>query len=186
MQFAMLIYQGTMPLPNTEAWQSLPAEDRKAIYTGYAAINKNPAVTPGVGLGPAASAKTVRVQNGSRARPRVPSPGWTVPSAATSCSRPRMRPRPSSWRQAFPRHDLAARSKCAPSSRTSSSDTTHHSSTQPRGATHADQETTDDEPSLTSAPYLVNDRPPRAPPPACASRMPRRARARRSPPDPPE
>ena len=63
-RFAMLIYQGTMPLPNTEGWQSLPAEDRKAILAGYAAIDKNPAVTPGVGLGPAATAKTVQVQNG--------------------------------------------------------------------------------------------------------------------------
>ena len=75
MQFAMLIYQGTMPLPDSEAWQSLPAEDRKAIYTGYAAINKNPAVTPGVGLGPAATAKTVRVQNGKSSTTEGPFAG---------------------------------------------------------------------------------------------------------------
>jgi hypothetical protein len=64
MQFGMLIYQGTMPLPNTDAWQTLSEDEKKAIYSGYAAINRNPAITPGVSLGPPATAKTVRVKNG--------------------------------------------------------------------------------------------------------------------------
>ena len=75
MQFAMLIYHGSMPQPNTEAWQALPADQRKAILAGYAAINKNPAVTPGVGLGPKATAKTVRVQNGKSSTTEGPFAG---------------------------------------------------------------------------------------------------------------
>src|SRR5437899_10395855 len=64
MQFALLIYQGTTPLPNTEAWESLPADEQKAIYADYAAINQNPAVSPGLPLGLPEAAKTVRVDNG--------------------------------------------------------------------------------------------------------------------------
>jgi hypothetical protein len=64
MQFAMLIYQGTTPLPNTEAWDGLPEDEQNKIYADYAAINKNPAVTPGVALGLPVDAKTVRVESG--------------------------------------------------------------------------------------------------------------------------
>ena len=35
MQFVLLIYQGTTPLPNTDAWESLPAEEQQAIYADY-------------------------------------------------------------------------------------------------------------------------------------------------------
>ena len=65
MQFVLLIYQGTTPLPNTEAWESLPAEEQKAIYTDYAALNKNPRVTGGPPLGLPENARTVRVDNGA-------------------------------------------------------------------------------------------------------------------------
>jgi hypothetical protein len=64
MQFALLIYQGTTPLPNTDAWDSLSKDEQKAIYADYAAINQNPAVTPGLPLGLPKDAKTVRVDNG--------------------------------------------------------------------------------------------------------------------------
>jgi hypothetical protein len=64
MQFAMFIYQGTTPLPNTDAWEALPEDQQKRIYADYAALNRNPAVTPGVPLGLPAQAKTVRVDNG--------------------------------------------------------------------------------------------------------------------------
>ena len=64
MQYALLIYQGTTPLPNTQAWDALPAEEQQKIYADYAAINKNPAVTQGLPLGLPAKAKTVRVENG--------------------------------------------------------------------------------------------------------------------------
>jgi len=65
MQYALLIYQGTTPLPNTEAWDALPAEEQQRIYADYAALNKNPAVSPGLPLGLPAQAKTVRVENGN-------------------------------------------------------------------------------------------------------------------------
>jgi hypothetical protein len=63
MQFVLLIYQGTTPLPNTDAWSSLSAADQKAIYADYAALNKTPGLTPGLPLGLPHDAKTVRVDN---------------------------------------------------------------------------------------------------------------------------
>lgn len=64
MQFVLMIYQGTTPLPNTEAWSSLPASEQKAIYADYAALNKTPGLSPGLPLGLPTDAKTVRVDNG--------------------------------------------------------------------------------------------------------------------------
>ena len=64
MQFVLMIYQCTTPLPNTDAWSSLPATEQKAIYADYAALNKTPGVDPGLPLGVPQDAKTVRVDNG--------------------------------------------------------------------------------------------------------------------------
>ena len=64
MQYALLIYQGTTPLPNTDAWEALPSDEQQRIYADYAAINQNPAVSPGPPLGLPVNAKTVRVENG--------------------------------------------------------------------------------------------------------------------------
>ena len=65
MQFALLIYQGTTPLPNTDAWSKLSADEQKAIYADYGALNQTPGVTPGLPLGLPANAKTVRVEHGT-------------------------------------------------------------------------------------------------------------------------
>jgi hypothetical protein len=65
MQFVLLIYQGTTPLPNTDAWASLSEEEQKAIYADYAALNRAPGVTPGVPLGLPEDATTVKVANGA-------------------------------------------------------------------------------------------------------------------------
>ncbi len=65
MQYAFLIYQGQTPLPNTPAWDELPADEQNKIYSDYAALNDNPAVTPGLPLGLPESAKTIRVQDGN-------------------------------------------------------------------------------------------------------------------------
>lgn len=65
MKFALLIYQGTTPLPNTEAWSSLPEGEQKAIYADYAALNKTPGLTPGLPLGLPENARTVTVENGT-------------------------------------------------------------------------------------------------------------------------
>ena len=64
MQFVLLIYQGTTPIPNTEEWKTLPDEEKKRIYTDYEALNKTPGVAPGPPLGLPKDATTVRVQNG--------------------------------------------------------------------------------------------------------------------------
>jgi hypothetical protein len=64
MQFVLLIYQGTTPLPNTDAWSTLSSEEQQAVYADYAALNETPGLTPGLPLGLPADAKTVRVANG--------------------------------------------------------------------------------------------------------------------------
>jgi hypothetical protein len=61
MQYALLIYQGSTPLPDTDTWASLPAAEQQAIYADYHALNTRPGVTPGLPLGAAEKAKTVRV-----------------------------------------------------------------------------------------------------------------------------
>ena len=48
MEFVLLIYQGTTPLPNTEAWSSLSSDEQKAIYADYAALNRQAGLTPGL------------------------------------------------------------------------------------------------------------------------------------------
>ena len=65
MQFVLLIYQGTTPLPGTERWNQLSEDERKRIYVEYGELNQTPGVTPGLPLGLPKDAKTVRVSNGS-------------------------------------------------------------------------------------------------------------------------
>ena len=66
MQYALLIYQGTTPLPtDPEAWSTLSEGEQKAIYADYGSIHSTPGVTPGLPLGLPERAKTVRVQNGT-------------------------------------------------------------------------------------------------------------------------
>ena len=64
MQYVLLIYQGSTPLPGTPAWQKLPEEEQKRIYAEYGVLNNNPAVTAGLPLGLPNRATTVRVENG--------------------------------------------------------------------------------------------------------------------------
>ncbi|MGZ4126024.1 MAG: YciI family protein [Actinomycetota bacterium] len=68
MQYALLIYQGSTPLPNTPAWSTLSQDEQKAVYADYAAINEMENVTPGLPLGLPEKARTVRVEDGT---PRV-------------------------------------------------------------------------------------------------------------------
>jgi hypothetical protein len=65
MQFVLLIYQGTTPLPNTPEWSTLSTDEQKAIYADYAALNEIPGLTPGLTLGLPENATTVRVENGA-------------------------------------------------------------------------------------------------------------------------
>ena len=64
MQFVLLIYQGTTPLPNTDAWSALPKDEQRAIYADYAALNDTPGLSAGLPLGLPEDAKTVRVEDG--------------------------------------------------------------------------------------------------------------------------
>ena len=61
MQYVMLIYQGTTPLPGTDSWASLSEEEQKHVYADYGALNATPGVTPGLPLGLPVNATTVRV-----------------------------------------------------------------------------------------------------------------------------
>jgi hypothetical protein len=64
MKFVMLIYQGTTPLPGSEAWKALPEAQQKAIYADYASINNSPSVALGLPLGLSGAATTVQMEDG--------------------------------------------------------------------------------------------------------------------------
>jgi hypothetical protein len=63
--FVLMIYQGTTPLPGTDAWDALPQEEQSKVYADYAALNQTPGVNPGPPLGLPADARTVRVKDGA-------------------------------------------------------------------------------------------------------------------------
>jgi hypothetical protein len=65
MQFVLVIYHGTAPLPGTPRFEAISQEERRAIYADYDAISKLDNVTPGPPLGLPRNATTVRVENGS-------------------------------------------------------------------------------------------------------------------------
>jgi len=65
MQYVLLIYQGTTPLPNTPEWDALPKDEQQAVYADYAALNQDPRVSGGPPLGLPENARTVRVDNGT-------------------------------------------------------------------------------------------------------------------------
>jgi hypothetical protein len=66
MQYALLIYQGTTPVPtDPEAWATLSPEEQQQIYADYATIGKTPGVQPGLPLGLPDKARTVRVEGGA-------------------------------------------------------------------------------------------------------------------------
>jgi hypothetical protein len=65
MQYALLIYQGTTPLPsNPDAWATLSEDEQQAVYADYGALNNTPGVSPGLPLGLPEQARTVRRQDG--------------------------------------------------------------------------------------------------------------------------
>jgi hypothetical protein len=64
MKYLMLIHQGTTPVPGTDAWEQLSAEEQGAVYSAYKSLNETPGVTPGLQLAPPDTATTVRVHDG--------------------------------------------------------------------------------------------------------------------------
>ena len=66
MKYLLLIYQGDTPTPaDPEAWGKLSQDEQNAVYAAYGEINKNPNITPGVGMAQPETATTVRVDNGA-------------------------------------------------------------------------------------------------------------------------
>ena len=64
MTFVLLVYQGSTPLPGSDRWQALSDAEQKAIYAGYAELNKAEGVAPGLPLGLPDAARTVQVRDG--------------------------------------------------------------------------------------------------------------------------
>jgi hypothetical protein len=64
MKYVMLIYQGSTPLPGSDAANALSEEEQKEIYADYAAVTATPGVTPGPPMGLPENATTVRVEGG--------------------------------------------------------------------------------------------------------------------------
>jgi hypothetical protein len=65
MQYVLLIFHGTTPLPtNPEAWATLSEAEQKAIYKEYGELNKTPGVAPGLTLGLPEDATTVQIKDG--------------------------------------------------------------------------------------------------------------------------
>ncbi len=64
MQYIMFIYQGSTPLPGSDAWAALTEEEQQQVYADYGALNQTPGVTPGAPLGLPDDATTVRVEGG--------------------------------------------------------------------------------------------------------------------------
>jgi hypothetical protein len=64
MTYMLLIQQGNTPVPGSEAWDALSADEQQAIFADYQAVNETPGVTPGVWMQPPETATTVRVQDG--------------------------------------------------------------------------------------------------------------------------
>jgi hypothetical protein len=64
MKYMLLIHQGTTPLPGSEEWEQLSAEEQGAVYADYKAINETPGVSPGTQMQPPETATTVRVAGG--------------------------------------------------------------------------------------------------------------------------
>ena len=64
MQYVCLIYQGSTPLPGSDAWNELPEQEQQKVYADYGALNTTPGVEPGLPLGLPQNATTVKVDDG--------------------------------------------------------------------------------------------------------------------------
>jgi hypothetical protein len=65
MQFVLIIYQGTTPLPGTPEWEAMPQDEQSKVYADYAKLNQTPGFEGGPPLGLPADASTVRVKDGT-------------------------------------------------------------------------------------------------------------------------
>ena len=65
MEFVVIVYHGSSPLPGSPAWKSLPSSEQKAIYADYAELNKDPRVTLRLPPISPSKATTVQVRDGN-------------------------------------------------------------------------------------------------------------------------
>lgn len=73
MKFVLVIYHGSMPIPGLPgAGAPLSADEQKAVYADFAALNKLENLSPAPPLGLPQNATTVRVENGSIVRSEGP------------------------------------------------------------------------------------------------------------------
>jgi hypothetical protein len=79
MQFVLVIYHGSMPLPGQPGWKPVSEEEKKAVYADFAALNKLENLTPAPPLGLPQDATTVRVKDGATVT--TPGPYLDVASA---------------------------------------------------------------------------------------------------------
>jgi hypothetical protein len=63
-KYMLLIYQGTTPVPGTEAWDDLSPDQRNGVYAAYQALNETPGITSGQQMQEPETATTVQVQDG--------------------------------------------------------------------------------------------------------------------------
>lgn len=68
MQFVLIVFQGSTPIPGSPAWDDVPEPERQAIYADYASVNQAEGVTPGLPLGLSSDACTVTVVDGTPQR----------------------------------------------------------------------------------------------------------------------
>jgi hypothetical protein len=68
----LLIQYGDAPTPfSPDRWGRLSEDEQRAIFAGYQEVNQTPGVAPGIR--PAATATTVRVENGKTLTTKGPS-----------------------------------------------------------------------------------------------------------------
>jgi len=81
MQFVLIIYHGSSPLPGSEGWKGLTEAEQQRMYADYAEINQEPGVT--LRLPPLAPGRvtTVRVRGGNVESKGAPYLGETIGGA---------------------------------------------------------------------------------------------------------
>jgi hypothetical protein len=60
MQFVLIVYHGTYPLPGSAGWKELSEAEQKGLYAEYAELNKTSGIT--LRLPPVAPGKATTVQ----------------------------------------------------------------------------------------------------------------------------
>ena len=65
MQFVLMVFQGSTPLPGSPEWDELSEAEQQAVYRDYTKFNQADGVTAGLPLGRPSEARTVSVADGT-------------------------------------------------------------------------------------------------------------------------